>query len=102
MQLSPRFTGASGSPLTATICPPLVAIWMPQPVPQKRQTPLSQLQPASAAFACASASWLTVMPTVAAVAAAIPDFMNARRVRLVMFAPRRIRPGAGGANDGSG
>ena len=42
MQLSPRFTGAAGSPLTATILLSFVATIIPQPVPQKRQAALSQ------------------------------------------------------------
>ena len=55
MQLRPRFTGAAGSPLTATILSLRVAIMMPQPVPQKRQTDLSHFQSFSVSSAWANA-----------------------------------------------
>ena len=60
------FTGASGSPLTATIMSFLVAIMIPHPVPQKRQTALSHRHSASVSFAAAFKSSGTAMPIAAA------------------------------------
>ncbi len=90
MQLSPLFTGACGSPLVATTRPSRVPTRIPQPVPQKRHTPLSHDTPASAAAACARAVSESGIPAVAAVTAAMPCFMNSRRVRLVMENLRRF------------
>jgi len=84
MQFRPLLTGACGSPLVATTRPSRVPTRMPQPVPQKRQTPLSHETPASAAAACARATSESGMPAVAAVTAAIPCFTKSRRLRLVM------------------
>ena len=44
-QSRPRLTGASGSPFDGHDPAVAVAIWMPQPVPQNRHTPLSHAPP---------------------------------------------------------
>jgi hypothetical protein len=82
MQLMPRFTGDSGSPFTATTRPCFVAIWMPQPTPQKRHTPLSHWKPASASSlsACASASRVAGKAKLLATEAATAVFRKSRRV----------------------
>ena len=70
MQFRPRFTGAAGSPFTATILPSFVATIIPQPVPQKRQTALSHRQPPAGAPGLAAESFLgSVIPTAVAAAA---------------------------------
>ena len=66
MQLRPRFTGASGSPCVATTWPFLVPTMTPQPVPQKRHTPLSQRMPSVPV--CAPASGDREMPATEATA----------------------------------
>ena len=84
MQLRPLFTGASGSPWVATTRPSLVPTSTPQPVPQKRHTPLSHLTPASPP-AAASASFTpgTVTPAATAVAATALVLINSRRVNFI-------------------
>src|SRR5208337_1318267 len=72
MQLSPAFTGAAGSPFTATIISFFVATIMPQPVPQNLHTALSHFQPASVFFTMPNSSSGTIMPAaVAAETAAV-------------------------------
>jgi hypothetical protein len=80
MQLRPRLTGDSGSPLTATTLPSRVAIMIPQPTPQKRHTDLSHFQPSSSAFALARASSGTQIPRLLATEAATAVLMKSRRV----------------------
>ena len=75
MQFSPRLTGANGSPFEATILPSFVATIIPQPVPQKRQTALSQRQPASAFFAALAGLAIPAAPHAAATAEL---FINSR------------------------
>ena len=85
MQLRPLFTGAAGSPLTATILSSLVATIIPQPVPQKRHTDLSHLQPLSASL-CAACSPIGMdIPTAVATDAAAEFFKNSRLVVLIIF-----------------
>ena len=78
MQFRPRFTGASGSPFTATILPSFVATMIPQPVPQNLQAALSQRQPFSASLAALSELG-TAIPALAQAALAAALFMNSRR-----------------------
>src|SRR5574343_821415 len=80
MQFRPRLTGASGSPWVATPRPSLTPTRTPQPVPQYRQTPLSQRTPSSLPFCCASARPGTAIPAVAAAAATALLLMKSRRV----------------------
>ena len=70
IQLSPLFTGAAGSPFTATILPFFVAIIIPHPVPQNRHAALSHLQPAWAVSEAALRLLGTLIPTAAAAEAA--------------------------------
>src|SRR3989344_729313 len=81
MQLRPLFTGASGSPWVATTRPSFTPTSTPQPVPQKRHTPLAQRMPASLVTA-AIASFMPgmVTPAAAAVAAMALVLMKSRRV----------------------
>src|SRR5512139_2635191 len=76
MQLSPMFTGAAGSPLTATIRSSFTATMIPQPAPQNRQTDLSHFHPISAFSAIARRSCVTVIPAAVAAAAAAVVLMN--------------------------
>ena len=85
MQFRPRFTGASGSPLTATILPSLVAIIIPQPVPQNLHAALSQRQPFSAAFCAAAIELGSAIPALAQAAEAAALFIKSRRS---IFSPR--------------
>ena len=78
IQFKPRFTGAAGSPLTATICSSFVATIIPQPVPQNLQTDLSHFQPPSASFAAAKALLGNAIPTALAALAAAAVFKNSR------------------------
>src|SRR3990172_5736163 len=76
MQFSPIFTGAAGSPLTATIVSFLVATINPQPVPQNLQTDLSHFHPAAAVFAAASRLSGTLIPAAVAAATAAVVFRS--------------------------
>ena len=62
MQFKPLFTGALGSPFTATIFPSFVATMIPHPVPQNLQTALSHLHDFSASFDLADKEDGTLMP----------------------------------------
>ncbi len=84
-QLRPRLTGDSGSPLTATTRPFRVAIMIPQPTPQNRQTALSHFRSSSRALAWARASGDTQIPRPLATEAATAVLMNPRRVWLIAF-----------------
>ena len=85
MQFKPRFTGASGSPLTATILPSLVAIIMPQPVPQNLHAALSQRQPFSASLPAALRLEGSAIPALAHAAVAAALFIKSRRS--IVFSP---------------
>src|SRR5512135_1439255 len=76
MQLRPIFTGATGSPFTATILSLFVATMMPQPVPQNLHTDLSHFHPASVCFAAASISLGTLIPAAVAAATAAAVLRN--------------------------
>src|SRR5690606_5396495 len=79
MQLSPRLTGASGSPWVATTRPSCTPTSTEQPVPQKRHGALSQRTCKGAAPAWASAALGRLSPAVAAAAATAWVLMNSRR-----------------------
>ncbi len=85
IQLSPLFTGAAGSPLTATIFPSFVAIMIPHPVPQNLQAALSHLHPACAVFDAACKVAGTVIPTAAAAEAAAELFKKSLLESAILF-----------------
>ena len=86
MQLSPRLTGASGSPWVAMMRPFLVPTSTLQPVPQKRQGALSQRM-SSLVFAKASLTPGIVMPAAVAVAAIAFVLMKSLRVSFITRPP---------------
>ena len=79
MQFKPRLTGASGSPWVATILPPLVPTSTPQPVPQKRQAPLSQRTPSAPWGAADMTADGTAIPAVVAAAAIAAELTGQER-----------------------
>src|SRR5690606_18912691 len=80
MQLSPRLTGASGSPWVATTRPSCTPTSTEQPGPQKRHGALSQRTCKGAAPAWASAALGRLSPAVAAAAGTAWVLMHSRRV----------------------
>src|SRR6266571_2622499 len=90
MQFSPRFTGAAGSPLVATIRPFFTPTSTPQPTPQKRHGAFPQVMPASAASAPSGRHRLPPPATAKAAAAALAF----RNLRLVQSIPHLLSYGA--------
>src|SRR6266702_4611832 len=85
MQLSPRFTGAAGSPLVAIILPFFTPTSTPHPTPQKRHGAFPQVMPASAASPPSGSSRHRLPPPAAAKAAAAA--LAFRNLRLVHSIP---------------
>ena len=96
MQFSPRFTSESGSPCVATTRPFCTPTSTAHPVPQKRQTPLSQRTAELVPPSFGAATTGTDIPALAAAAAMAWVLMNSRRL-IVMAEP----PGRGNSRKSS-
>ena len=85
-QLSPLFTGASGSPCVATTLPFWVPTNTPHPVPQKRQGAFSHLILVASLLAIMLlAEAGNAMPAAVAAAAIACAFINSRLVKFIVF-----------------